>query len=241
MLHVTSLLSILSQGGISLVQALGASFGRLSANFMVGGVVTGMLLVATITYIIVNISINKLKKGAYEIWLSETPWGVGKNRAEWSTKSGLLESARENQQVVSEAIAKLETIVKQPTISHEVIEKVTAYPQYTHKETLGIKLNIQVPEQATGLPIRLKSNLETLDESAKIARSENGYFVDVSTKELPQYLSINLEYQLGDEQGKNHAYWFQHAVKQSASYSSIIDTDKQKKIDASITSDWLVL
>lgn len=61
-LQYVNFVSLLTQSGSATIQFLGSLTGRLSANFMFGGPIMGILLVATITSILVGISLSKLKK-----------------------------------------------------------------------------------------------------------------------------------------------------------------------------------
>ncbi len=230
--------SLGAQAGVGAFQALGAVSGRLSANAIFGGPVMGVLLLATFVHILATSYLDMLKKDAYEAWLSKTPWGRGDNRAQWSSNSSFEANIAENREIVRKALFDLNTIINQPTISHELIVKTTAYPQYTHKETVGVTVNIHVPEGATKFPLRVKSNLPFVNDDCILRWKDGVYSVDILSKELPSYLSIQLEYTTSENSKGKHQYWFQHSLKQGATYSAVLDNDKQKQIDSAIATDW---
>ncbi|MFN3015857.1 T6SS effector BTH_I2691 family protein [Vibrio coralliilyticus] len=252
-LYVTNTTILGLTGAIGAIQFLGASSGTLSTNFLFGGPITAFLVVLTVAYLAVNYKLNKLKQDDFQKWLDKLPWGYHPSRTQWSQSSSLPEREKHNSALVQQALFDLQSIIQQPTLFHQPIEKVQAYPGYTHSELIGLEVHIQLPRRAAKNGITVSTNtkatedklasgswhknvdLVTLQPLSEASAESVVYKVTLPIEGTDQYLAMQVAYDVEDDAPAKREYWFQYSVKQSATYSVISDNSKQSTIKKLLT------
>ncbi|MEZ9213584.1 hypothetical protein AB4146_15035, partial [Vibrio lentus] len=252
-LHVANTAVLGLTGAIGVFQFIGASSGTFSTNLLFGGPVTAFLVTLTIAYLAINYGLNKLKQDDFQKWLDKLPWGYHPSRAQWSQSPSLPEREKHNSALVQQALFDLQSIIQQPTVYHQPIEKVQAYPGYTHRELVGLDVHIQLPRRAVTNGITVSTNTKaTEDELTSGSWHKNAdivtlqslneasaesvvYKLTLPIKETDQYLAIQVAYDVEDDAPAMREYWFQNGIKQSATYGVISDNTKQNSIKKSLT------
>jgi hypothetical protein len=245
-----SALSVLTLAGTA--QAIGAT-GLLTVNFTMGGPMMFIVAVATAVYLSASYLKDKVKKDDYQKWLSELPWGYDSNRAQWSNSPSMLNRAQENSLLVQNALFELESIIQQPIVFHKPIERIQAFPQYTHRELVGLEVHIQIPKSAAYEGIKLQTNtkaseedlmsgswhinvdLETLKPIKEGSKDQVAYKLELPIEAAKQYFALKVGYELNEEAANSREYCFQNSIKQRASYAAISDNEKQNTIKKSLT------
>ncbi|UQA50803.1 T6SS effector BTH_I2691 family protein [Vibrio sp. ED002] len=238
---------------VGVFQLLGASSGAVSTNFLFGAPVMAALVVAAIIILTANNILSKLKQDDYQKWLDKLPWGYHPSRTHWSQSASLPEREKHNSALVQQALFDLQSIIQQPTIYHQPIEKVQAYPGYTHRELIGLEVHIQLPRRAATNGITVSTNtkateddltsgswhqnadLVTLQPQNQASKELLVYKVTLPIKEADQYLAIQVTYDMEDDAPTKREYWFQNSIKQSATYGMISDNTKQDIIKKALT------
>ncbi|MGL0923166.1 hypothetical protein XM79_c20086 [Vibrio vulnificus] len=252
-LHVANTATLGLTGAIGVFQAYGGLTGQFALNLSFGGPVMAFLAVLTVAYLAINYKLNKLKQDDYQKWLDKLPWGYHPSRTQWSQSASLPEREKHNSALVQQALFDLQSIIQQPTVYHQPIEKVQAYPGYTHRELVGLEVHIQLPRSAATNGITVSTNskateeelmsgswhqnvdLVTLQTQRQASTELVVYKVTLPIGEADQYLAMQLAYNVEDDAPAKREYWFQNSVKQSATSSAIKDNSKQKTIEKSLT------
>ncbi|ENA1146881.1 hypothetical protein ABFT02_000106 [Vibrio alginolyticus] len=252
-LYLANTVTLGLTGAIGAFQFLGASTGTFSTNLLFGGPVTAALVILTVTYLAINYKLNKLKQDDFQKWLDKLPWGYHPARTQWSQSSSLPEREKHNSALVQQALFDLQSIIQQPTVYHQPVEKIQAYPGYTHRELIGLEVHIQLPRRAATNGITLSTNtkatkddlmsgswhqnadLVTLQTQDQTSAELVVYKVTLPIKEADHYLAMQVEYDAEDDAPSKREYWFQNSVKQSATYRLISDNTKQNIIKKSLT------
>lgn len=252
-LYLANTVTLGLTGAIGAFQFLGASTGTFSTNLLFGGPVTAALVILTVTYLAINYMLNNIKQDDYQKWLDKLPWGYHPSRTQWSQSSSLPEREKHNSALVQQALFDLQSIIQQPTVYHQPIEKVQAYPGYTHRELVGLEVHIQLPRRAATNGITVTTNtkateddltsgswhhnadLVTLQTQDQASKESLVYKVTLPIEEADQYFAMQVSYDLEDDAPTKHDYWFQNSVKQSATYGVISDNTKQNIIKKSLT------
>ncbi|HHX8565965.1 hypothetical protein NB476_20785 [Vibrio sp. RM-44-3] len=245
-----SALSVLTLAGTA--QAIGAT-GLLTVNFTMGGPMMFIIAVATVVYLSANYLKDKVKKDDYQKWLNKLPWGYDSNRAQWSNSPSMLKRAQENSLLVQNSLFELESIIQQPIIFHKPIERIQAFPQYTHRELVGLEVHIQIPKIVAYEGINLQTNthaseedlmsgswyinadLETLQPIKESSKDQVTYKLELPIEEAKQYFALKVGYELNENTSNSREYCFQNSIKQRASYAAISDNEKQNTIKKSLT------
>ncbi|EOV0145634.1 T6SS effector BTH_I2691 family protein [Vibrio vulnificus] len=252
-LHVTNAAALSVMSIIGMIQAYGGFTGKLALNLTFGGPVTAVLAVLTVAYLAVNYKLNKLKQDDFQKWLDKLPWGYHPSRTQWSQSASLPEREKHNSALVQQALFDLQSIIQQPTVYHQPIEKVQAYPGYTHRELIGLEVHIQLPRRAATSGITVSTNtkateeeltsgswhknadLVTLQNQNKASAESVVYKVTLPIEETDQYFAMQVAYDVEDDAPAKREYWFQNGVKQNATYGVISDNNKQSTIKKSLT------
>ncbi|BCB41945.1 hypothetical protein VagYM19_10720 [Vibrio alginolyticus] len=252
-LYLANTVTLGLTGAIGAFQFLGASTGTFSTNLLFGGPVTAALVILTVTYLAISYMLNKMKQDDYQKWLDKLPWGYHPSRTQWSQSSSLPEREKHNSALVQQALFDLQSIIQQPTVYHQPIEKVQAYPGYTHRELVGLEVHIQLPRRAATNGITVTTNtkateddltsgswhhnadLVTLQTQDPARKESLVYKVTLPIEEADQYFAMQVSYDVEDDAPAKHEYWFQNSVKQSATYGVISDNTKQNIIKKSLT------
>ncbi|MFH4600216.1 T6SS effector BTH_I2691 family protein [Vibrio diabolicus] len=252
-LYLANTVTLGLTGAIGAFQFLGASTGTFSTNLLFGGPVTAALVILTVTYLAISYMLNKMKQDDYQKWLDKLPWGYHPSRTQWSQSSSLPEREKHNSALVQQALFDLQSIIQQPTVYHQPIEKVQAYPGYTHRELVGLEVHIQLPRRAATNGITVTTNtkateddltsgswhhnadLVTLQTQDQARKESLVYKVTLPIEEADQYFAMQVSYDVEDDAPAKHEYWFQNSVKQSATYGVISDNTKQNIIKKSLT------
>ncbi|WP_050906503.1 T6SS effector BTH_I2691 family protein [Vibrio campbellii] len=252
-LYLANTVTLGLTGAIGAFQFLGASTGTFSTNLLFGGPVTAALVILTVTYLAISYMLNKMKQDDYQKWLDKLPWGYHPSRTQWSQSSSLPEREKHNSALVQQALFDLQSIIQQPTVYHQPIEKVQAYPGYTHRELVGLEVHIQLPQRAATNGITVTTNtkateddltsgswhhnadLVTLQTQDQARKESLVYKVTLPIEEADQYFAMQVSYDVEDDAPAKHEYWFQNSVKQSATYGVISDNTKQNIIKKSLT------
>ncbi|MCC8252991.1 T6SS effector BTH_I2691 family protein [Vibrio campbellii] len=252
-LYLANTVTLGLTGAIGAFQFLGASTGTFSTNLLFGGPVTAALVILTVTYLAINYMLNNIKQDDYQKWLDKLPWGYHPSRTQWSQSSSLPEREKHNSALVQQALFDLQSIIQQPTVYHQPIEKVQAYPGYTHRELVGLEVHIQLPRRAATNGITVTTNtkateddltsgswhhnadLVTLQTQDQASKESLVYKVTLPIEEADQYFAMQVSYDVEDDAPTKHDYWFQNSVKQSATYGVISDNTKQNIIKKSLT------
>ncbi|HHX8465785.1 TPA: T6SS effector BTH_I2691 family protein [Vibrio diabolicus] len=252
-LYLANTVTLGLTGAIGAFQFLGASTGTFSTNLLFGGPVTAALVILTVTYLAISYMLNKMKQDDYQKWLDKLPWGYHPSRTQWSQSSSLPEREKHNSALVQQALFDLQSIIQQPTVYHQPIEKVQAYPGYTHRELVGLEVHIQLPRRAATNGITVTTNtkateddltsgswhhnadLVTLQTQDQARKESLVYKVTLPIEEADQYFAMQVSYDVEDDAPAKHEYWFQNSVKQSATYDVISDNTKQNIIKKSLT------
>ncbi|GLT18230.1 hypothetical protein GCM10007938_20080 [Vibrio zhanjiangensis] len=247
----TAVLSGMSVVGI--IQAYGGATGKLALNLTFGGPVTAILAVLTLAYLVINSKLNMLKQDDFQKWLDKLPWGKHPSRAQWSQSASLPEREKHNSALVQQALFDLQSIIQQPTLYHQPIEKIQAYPGYTHRELVGLEVHIQLPRRAATSGITVSTNtqatedeltsgswhknidLVTLQPLSEASAESVVYKVTLPIEKTDQYLAMQVVYDVADDAPAKREYWFQNSIKQSATYGVISDNSKQSTIKTSLT------
>ena len=253
-LYVTNALVLTAMSAVGMFQAYGGLTGQFALNLTFGGPVTAGLAVLTVAYLAVNYKLNKLKQDDFQKWLDKLPWGYHPSRTQWSQSASLPEREKHNSALVQQALFDLQSIIQQPTVYHQPIEKVQAYPGYTHRELVGLEVHIQLPRRAAKNGITVSTNtkatekeltsgswhknadLVTLQNQIKASAESVVYKVTLPIKEAAQHFAIQVAYDVEDDAPAKREYWFQNGVKQNATYGVILDNSKQSTIKKSLTS-----
>nr|WP_050907706.1 T6SS effector BTH_I2691 family protein [Vibrio harveyi] len=252
-LYLANTVTLGLTGAIGAFQFLGASTGTFSTNLLFGGPVTAALVILTVTYLAINYMLNKLKQDDYQKWLDKLPWGYHPARSQWSQSSSLPERQKHNSALVQQALFDLQSIIQQPTIYHQPIEKIQAYPGYTHRELVGLEVHIQLQRRAATNGVTVSTNtkateddltsgswyqnadLVTLQTQDQASKESLVYKVTLPIEEADQYFAMQISYDVEDDAPAKREYWFQNSVKQSATYGVISDNTKQNIIKKSLT------
>ncbi|MFH4859493.1 T6SS effector BTH_I2691 family protein [Vibrio diabolicus] len=252
-LHVANAAALTGMSIVGIIQAYGGFTGKLTLNLTFGGPVTAVLAVLTLAYLAINYKLNKLKQDDFQKWLDKLPWGYHPSRTQWSQSASLPEREKHNSALVQQALFDLQSIIQQPTVYHQPIEKIQAYPGYTHRELVGLEVHIQLPRRAAtnGVTVRTNTkateedltsgswhqnaNLVTLETQSQASKELLVYKVTLPIKETDQYLAMQVAYDMEDDAPSKREYWFQNSVKQSATHSVISDNTKQNIIKKSLT------
>ncbi|MEZ9213705.1 hypothetical protein AB4146_15665, partial [Vibrio lentus] len=143
--------------------------------------------------------------------------------------------------------------IQQPTVYHQPIEKVQAYPGYTHRELIGLDVHIQLPRHAVTNGIAVSTNtkatedeltsgswhqnadLATLQTQSQASKELLVYKVTLPITEADQYLALKVAYDVEDDAPAEREYWFQNGIKQSATYGVISDNTKHDIIEKTLT------
>ncbi|MET2955232.1 T6SS effector BTH_I2691 family protein [Vibrio harveyi] len=238
---------------IATLQFGGALTGWLSPNITFGAPVMAALVAVTIITLVANHVLSKVKQDDYQKWLDKLPWGYHPARTQWSQSASLPEREKHNSALVQQALFDLQSIIQQPTVYHQPIEKVQAYPGYTHRELVGVEVHVQLPQRAATNGIMVSTNtkateddltsgswhqnvdLVTLQTQDQTSKELLVYKVTLPIKEADQYLAMQVAYDVEDDAPAKREYWFQNGVKQSATYGSISDNTKQDIIKKTLT------
>ncbi len=252
-LYLANTVTLGLTGAIGAFQFLGASTGTFSTNLLFGGPVTAALVILTVTYLAINYMLNNIKQDDYQKWLDKLPWGYHPSRTQWSQSASLPEREKHNSELVQQALFDLQSIIQQPTVYHQPIEKVQAYPGYTHRELVGLEVHIQLPRRAATNGITVTTNtkateddltsgswhhnadLVTLQTQGQASKETLVYKVTLPIEEADQYFAMQVSYDVEDGAPAKREYWFQNSVKQSATYGVISDNTKQNIIKKSLT------
>ncbi|MHA2770813.1 T6SS effector BTH_I2691 family protein [Vibrio harveyi] len=252
-LYLANTVTLGLTGAIGAFQFLGASTGTFSTNLLFGGPVTAALVILTVTYLAINYMLNKLKQDDYQKWLDKLPWGYHPARSQWSQSSSLPERQKHNSALVQQALFDLQSIIQQPTVYHQPIEKIQAYPGYTHRELVGLEVHIQLQRRAATNGVTVSTNtkateddltsgswyqnadLVTLQTQDQASKESLVYKVTLPIEEADQYFAMQISYDVEDDAPAKREYWFQNSVKQSATYGVISDNTKQNIIKKSLT------
>ncbi|MFH0270774.1 T6SS effector BTH_I2691 family protein [Vibrio jasicida] len=238
---------------IATLQFGGTLTGWLSPNITFGAPVMAALVAVTIITLVANHVLSKVKQDDYQKWLDKLPWGYHPARTQWSQSASLPEREKHNSALVQQALFDLQSIIQQPTVYHQPIEKVQAYPGYTHRELVGLEVHVQLPQRAATNGIMVSTNtkateddltsgswhqnadLVTLQTQDQTSKELLVYKVTLPIKEADQYLAMQVAYDVEDDAPAKREYWFQNGVKQSATYGSISDNTKQDIIKKTLT------
>ncbi|SUQ02189.1 membrane protein [Vibrio owensii] len=252
-LYLANTVTLGLTGAIGAFQFLGASTGTFSTNLLFGGPVTAALVILTVTYLAINYMLNNIKQDDYQKWLDKLPWGYHPSRTQWSQSASLPEREKHNSELVQQALFDLQSIIQQPTVYHQPIEKVQAYPGYTYRELVGLEVHIQLPRRAATNGITVTTNtkateddltsgswhhnadLVTLQTQDQASKETLVYKVTLPIEEADQYFAMQVSYDVEDDAPAKREYWFQNSVKQSATYGVISDNTKQNIIKKSLT------
>lgn len=238
---------------IATLQFGGTLTGWLSPNITFGAPVMAALVAVTIITLVANHVLSKVKQDDYQKWLDKLPWGYHPARTQWSQSASLPEREKHNSALVQQALFDLQSIIQQPTVYHQPIEKVQAYPGYTHRELVGLEVHVQLPQRTATNGIMVSTNtkateddltsgswhqnadLVTLQTQDQTSKELLVYKVTLPIKEADQYLAMQVAYDVEDDAPAKREYWFQNGVKQSATYGSISDNTKQDIIKKTLT------
>lgn len=247
----TASLSVTS--AIATLQLGGALTGWLSPNITFGAPVMAALVVVTIITLVANHVLSKVKQDDYQKWLDKLPWGYHPARTQWSQSASLPEREKHNSALVQQALFDLQSIIQQPTVYHQPIEKIQAYPGYTHRELVGLEVHIQLPPRAATNGVTVRTNtktteddltsgswhqnadLVTLQTQSQASKELLVYKVTLPIKEADQYLAMQVACDVEDDAPAKREYWFQNGIKQSATYGAISDNTKQDIIKKTLT------
>ena len=230
--------------------------GRFSLGFLAGGPISGIILLFTMAYLLINIGLLNEKKDAYQKWLAKLPWGTNLGHIKWSLNSDLEFRHKENNELIEKALFELQGIVWQPRVQHFVLK--TPYG-YLDQEITGLDVRIEIPNQAIYHSIKIKTStqatkeqltsgvwhenvgLDTFDESKvnKEHKKESRIYqiqlpVEKTTSSYPinqnniQYLSLSIEYVLEDG-NTTHSYFFRKTMNSSGNYINIEEKQTQMK------------
>lgn len=252
-LHVANSLVLTAMSAVGIFQVYGGLTGQFALNLSFGGPITAGLVILTIAYLAINYKLNKLKQDDFQKWLDKLPWGYHPTRTQWSQSSSLPEREKHNSALVQQALFDLQSIIQQPTVYHQPIEKVQAYPGYTHRELIGLEVHIQLPRRAATNGITLRTNskateddlmsgswhqnadLVTLQTQDQASKESLVYKVTLPIEEANHYLAMQVAYDVEDDAPAKREYWFQNGIKQSATYGIISDNIKQDIIKKTLT------
>ncbi|HHF3247836.1 TPA: T6SS effector BTH_I2691 family protein [Vibrio alginolyticus] len=252
-LHVANSLVLTAMSAVGIFQVYGGLTGQFALNLSFGGPITAGLVILTIAYLAINYKFNKLKQDDFQKWLDKLPWGYHPTRTQWSQSSSLPEREKHNSALVQQALFDLQSIIQQPTVYHQPIEKVQAYPGYTHRELIGLEVHIQLPRRAATNGITLRTNskateddlmsgswhqnadLVTLQTQDQASKESLVYKVTLPIEEADHYLAMQVAYDVEDDAPAKREYWFQNGIKQSATYGIISDNIKQDIIKKTLT------
>jgi len=252
-LHVANSLVLTAMSAVGIFQVYGGLTGQFALNLSFGGPITAGLVILTIAYLAINYKLNKLKQDDFQKWLDKLPWGYHPTRTQWSQSSSLPEREKHNSALVQQALFDLQSIIQQPTVYHQPIEKVQAYPGYTHRELIGLEVHIQLPRRAATNGITLRTNskateddlmsgswhqnadLVTLQTQDQASKESLVYKVTLPIEEADHYLAMQVAYDVEDDAPAKREYWFQNGIKQSATYGIISDNIKQDIIKKTLT------
>ncbi|EHA1099608.1 TPA: hypothetical protein O4G46_004310 [Vibrio alginolyticus] len=252
-LHVANTLVLTAMSAVGIFQVYGGLTGQFALNLSFGGPITAGLVILTIAYLAINYKLNKLKQDDFQKWLDKLPWGYHPTRTQWSQSSSLPEREKHNSALVQQALFDLQSIIQQPTVYHQPIEKVQAYPGYTHRELIGLEVHIQLPRRAATNGITLRTNskateddlmsgswhqnadLVTLQTQDQASKESLVYKVTLPIEEADHYLAMQVAYDVEDDAPAKREYWFQNGIKQSATYGIISDNIKQDIIKKTLT------
>ncbi|MDW1602603.1 T6SS effector BTH_I2691 family protein [Vibrio sp. Vb2960] len=252
-LHVANSLVLTAMSAVGIFQVYGGLTGQFALNLSFGGPITAGLVILTIAYLAINYKLNKLKQDDFQKWLDKQPWGYHPTRTQWSQSSSLPEREKHNSALVQQALFDLQSIIQQPTVYHQPIEKVQAYPGYTHRELIGLEVHIQLPRRAATNGITLRTNskateddlmsgswhqnadLVTLQTQDQASKESLVYKVTLPIEEADHYLAMQVAYDVEDDAPAKREYWFQNGIKQSATYGIISDNIKQDIIKKTLT------
>ncbi|PMG69357.1 hypothetical protein BCT40_01420 [Vibrio lentus] len=252
-LHVANTAALTGMSIVGIIQAYGGFTGKLTLNLTFGGPVTAALAVLTLAYLAINYKLNKLKQDDFQKWLDKLPWGYHPSRTQWSQSASLPEREKHDSALVQQALFDLQSIIQQPTVYHQPIEKVQAYPGYTHRELIGLDVHIQLPRHAVTNGIAVSTNtkatedeltsgswhqnadLATLQTQSQASKELLVYKVTLPITEADQYLALKVAYDVEDDAPSEREYWFQNGIKQSATYGVISDNTKQDIIEKTLT------
>ncbi|EOX4973143.1 T6SS effector BTH_I2691 family protein [Vibrio alginolyticus] len=252
-LHVANSLVLTAMSAVGIFQVYGGLTGQFALNLSFGGPITAGLVILTIGYLAINYKLNKLKQDDFQKWLDKLPWGYHPTRTQWSQSSSLPEREKHNSALVQQALFDLQSIIQQPTVYHQPIEKVQAYPGYTHRELIGLEVHIQLPRRAATNGITLRTNskateddlmsgswhqnadLVTLQTQDQASKESLVYKVTLPIEEADHYLAMQVAYDVEDDAPAKREYWFQNGIKQSATYGIISDNIKQDIIKKTLT------
>ncbi|MFH4588205.1 T6SS effector BTH_I2691 family protein [Vibrio alginolyticus] len=252
-LHVANTLVLTAMSAVGIFQVYGGLTGQFALNLSFGGPITAGLVILTIAYLAINYKLNKLKQDDFQKWLDKLPWGYHPTRTQWSQSSSLPEREKHNSALVQQALFDLQSIIQQPTVYHQPIEKVQAYPGYTHRELIGLEVHIQLPRRAATNGITLRTNskateddlmsgswhqnadLVTLQTQDQASKESLVYKVTLPIEEADHYHAMQVAYDVEDDAPAKREYWFQNGIKQSATYGIISDNIKQDIIKKTLT------
>ncbi|EPA0528763.1 T6SS effector BTH_I2691 family protein [Vibrio alginolyticus] len=252
-LHVANSLVLTAMSAVGIFQVYGGLTGQFALNLSFGGPITAGLVILTIAYLAINYKLNKLKQDDFQKWLDKLPWGYHPTRTQWSQSSSLPEREKHNSALVQQALFDLQSIIQQPTVYHQPIEKVQAYPGYTHRELIDLEVHIQLPRRAATNGITLRTNskateddlmsgswhqnadLVTLQTQDQASKESLVYKVTLPIEEADHYLAMQVAYDVEDDAPAKREYWFQNGIKQSATYGIISDNIKQDIIKKTLT------
>ena len=122
-LHIINTATLGLTSAIGLFQAYGGLTGQFALNLTFGGPVMAFLAVLTVAYLAINYKLNKLKQDDFQKWLDKLPWGYHPARTQWSQSASLPEREKHNSALVQQALFDLQSIIQQPTVYHQPIEK----------------------------------------------------------------------------------------------------------------------
>ena len=252
-LHVANTLVLTAMSAVGMFQAYGGLTGQFALNLSFGGPITAGLVIITVVFLAINHKLNKLKQDDFQKWLDKLPWGYHPARTQWSQSASLPEREKHNSALVQQALFDLQSIIQQPTVYHQPIEKVQAYPGYTHRELIGLEVHIQLPRRAATNGITLRTNskateddltsgswhqnadLVMLQTQAQASKESLVYKVTLPIEEADHYLAMQVAYDVEDDAPAKREYWFQNGIKQSATYGIISDNIKQDIIQKTLT------
>ncbi|NRF13639.1 hypothetical protein [Vibrio coralliilyticus] len=219
--------------GVFLIQTIGARV--LPVALLSGAFILGALMVVSVVSVLLDLSLSYTKRDDYQKWLAQLPWGIDGTRSNWSNKEDMFERVEENRSIVRHKIALLNQIFLKPVVSHKPIEKIEAFPRYTHKTIIGLELKIEVPNTIGGESIVIQTNtsassdelssgvwksVETKSE-LETSSSAISYVVNLPIEADSKYLSLKVAYPTQGEDNSEIEYYFKHKVSEEAQYNSL--------------------
>jgi hypothetical protein len=216
------------------------------------------LLVLTTVSIFANFMLDKLKKDDYQKWLDQLPWGKHPNRRNWSKSDNIGVSLLHDTKLAEEALFDLQTIIQQPIAHHQRLEKTRVplgWQDSPKSELCGLVLKVQIPSEISRTQVTIRTNITNEDnslpstewlmntewdsarESSIKSERYNTYQVTLPANDSDSYLAFNVSYGDNDNPIQKQQYYFQHSIKQDASYSAITDNSRQQQIESQLSKE----